>query len=198
VLGIKEFDSLVSVSPIKKIYRQKTRIKIYRTKYETEYGTVSKTKILREELPIELLSIIVEKKGMGYFCSIKKKDFKYAVLDTNCYIGGLRFKTTAFVHERIIPLVSREYLSMLYKTYPEYSLGKAIYTDNKRYNKKYNYCDITHHKFLLVLIHAPLYNYYCGRGCPSEHRLRGNKAEQGIYFKVLIAIDDVEDVEDVK
>ena len=168
VLGIKELDSLVCLFPNKKISRKK--------------------------VPIELLDIVVEKRKMKDFCSIKKKDFKYASLDTNCYISGLWYMTTTFVHECIIPLVSEKDLPILYKTYPKsFGLGKSIYDEDvKKYNKKYKYCNIVHHKFILVLIHAPLYNYYCNKIRPAAYRLRNDKAEQGIYFKVLIPIDDIE------
>jgi len=149
------------------------------------------------KLPIELSSVVMEKKKMGSFITTKKKDFKYISLDSNCYIlvlSGLGY----FVHENIIPIASEKYLSILNKAFPSSIRGidmsmRSMYGDKQKWNKEYTYCDILHHRFLVVLISASLHNHFYTKVAPRMHRFQGNKAEQGIYLKLLIPIlDDFE------
>jgi len=171
IIGIKEFKNPVLLFPNKKFNERK--------------------------IPYEELDIVIEEEKMKGFVLTKINNFRYISLDTNCYITGLWFNQIAsFVHEQIIPIVPQEYLPLLIKTYPNSNRKENdIYGDIKEYNKKYKYCDITCKKYLLVLVHAPLYNHYTyDRIRPPAHRFRGDKAEQGIYFKLLIPLlDDFED-----
>ena len=165
IIGVKEFKNPILLIPNRKFNEKK--------------------------IPWELLSVVIEKGKMKDFSTTKVNKFRYISLNANCYITGLWFNQIAsFVHEQIIPIVPQEYLPLLTKTYPNPNVeDKDIYGDIKKYNKKYKYRDITCHKYLLVLVHAPLYNHYTyDRIRPPAHRFRGDKAEQGIYFKLLIPL----------
>ena len=172
IIGIKEFKNPVLLFPSKKFNERK--------------------------IPYELLSVVIEEEKMKGFVLTKINNFRYISLNANCYITGFWFsKIASFVHEQIIPIVPQEYLPLLTKTYPYSDMkDKDIYGEIKEYNKKYEYYDITCKKYLLVLVHAPLYNHYTyDRIRPPAHRFRGDKAEQGIYFKLLIPLldDDVQE-----
>ena len=97
-----------------------------------------------------------------------------------------------FVKDYIIPDISTKYLSILNKTYSyRYSLLEQIqniYGERMTYNKRYQYWEINHHKFLLVLVHVPYYNEYKSRIVPRQYRFKEDKTVQGLYLKFLIPL----------
>ena len=171
ILGIKEFNEPVFMYPKNKKPNEK-------------------------KIPIELCSVVMEKERMKSFITTKERDFKYISLDSNCYIIGLwGTPIENFVQECIIPIVSEEYLLLLNKIYSKsskYGEIRNTYGSMQKYNKKYEYRNVLHHKFIAILIHAPLYNNYTYHCRPPAHRFRENKAEQGIYLKLLIPVLDDE------
>lgn len=184
VIGIKEFNNPILLLPNNTGKEKAIRIKRLR-----------KVKRLTEVLPV-----VIEKEKIENFTLIKKKNFRYLSLDTNCYITFFSILRLGFIEKHIIPVAPEKYLPVLNETYSKsFGIEKikqfSYGCDDYEYIKKYKYCDIPHHKYLLVLMHAPLYNRYCFEGVrPPTHRFRGDKAEQGIYFKLLIPI--LEDFED--
>jgi len=136
----------------------------------------------------ELSDVVMVMENIQSFPKTKKKDFRYLVLESNSYI--LDWSPSHFVHNYIIPIAPEEYLPILYKTwpYPWWGIISSIFSGKKEYYKGYQFESIVHHKFLAVLIHVPLYNQFRSKSQPQKYRFKGDKAEQGIYLKVLIPL----------
>jgi len=162
ILGITEFKNLVQVHP-------NFKMKTFEKKKEE-------------------LTVVMEIENVQSFLKTKKRDFRYIALEPNCYIIGSFVEK--FVHNYIIPIASEEYLPILNKTYPNLFIADigSIYSGKKEYYKGYKIENIMHHKFLVVLVHVPLYNHFRSAISPPRYRFKGDKAEQGMYLKVLIPL----------
>jgi len=165
ILGIKKFNNLVLVS---------LKNKPFITKDGEEFF------------------IVTEKENIKSF-TYSKNDFRYSVFDTTCYIITWDL-FPLFVREYIIPNASSNYLPILNKTYP----NRFIMADNIvqmvdkkiEYYEHYKYQKINYKKFMIALVNVSLYNQYRDRIRPQSYRFRGDKAEQGMYIKVLIPLID--------
>ena len=163
ILGIKEFDSLIFVLPKKQ------------------------KKTSKDEL-----HFVMEKKNISLLLTIKKANIQYLVFDTNCYM--LSWSLVAdMILRYVIPKAPKKYLSALHNT-NNYIRGegneKYILRDDIYYYKKHEYRKIPHHKFLVILMYVPWFNQNRTHIHPELYRFRGDKAEYGMYLKVLIPLLD--------
>ena len=150
-----------------------------------------------KKIPHKDMFVIVEKEKIKNF-TIKRGNFIYAQLDSNCYVTeSWSSNIASFVHKYVIPIAEDKYVAILKNTYPKPvghgKIFRSIYDATRiKYGKNYSYSHILHKKFLVILIPTTLYNSSLKDILPPRGRFQGDKAEQGIYLKLLIPVLDDE------
>lgn len=146
----------------------------------------------------EELFVVTEKENIQSF-PYNEDNFKYAIFDSICYVIPDGYP--GFQYYYILPYLPEKYLPILLKTYPKRYLYAGTITGVEdgqvEYYKNYRYMDIKHQKYLVALVNICLYNQYRDNIdvdgidiAPHLYRFRGDKAEQGMYIKVLIPLID--------
>ncbi|MGI6410953.1 MAG: hypothetical protein ACOX0V_06925 [Bacteroidales bacterium] len=164
VLGIKEFDSLVFVTP------DISNIENY--------------------MNIKFMHLITDKRNIyAYFDTPYFENFNYHIFDSSYYLA-ITNNISPIVWDFILPNISDEYASILKKTYPKkYFLYNIEIRDKEEYGCHF-IRQICHKKFLCLLMNVSFYNKIREKISPHNYLFKGSGFEKGLFIKVLIPLND--------
>lgn len=138
--------------------------------------------------------IATEKRNLKIVENTKIKNFKYLALEPNFYLCLSRFSNANFPFDYLLPIAKDSIKELLEDAYrnPYFSKFCKNYYGFRNYSEfkigSYEYTEITHSKWLVVLINVELYNDYLKKTLPFKGVFLDEKTIKGMYVKLLIPV----------
>lgn len=162
VLGIKDFDSLVSATP-----------DVICDEYVTN---------------IKYTTILTEKSNLWLFIRSMAERFNYSIFSPTCY---RMFYYRVFILEDVVPYIQEKYAELLTATYSKenyFDNNFDFYSNEEEEYRCFKIRLINHKKYLAVLMHLKYYNNIQNKISPSLYLFKGTIFEDKLYITVLIPI----------
>lgn len=138
--------------------------------------------------------IATEKSNLKIVKNTKVKNFKYLALEPNFYLCLSRFSNANFPFDYLLPIAKDSIKELLEDAYRNPYFSKfcnnhnSFKNDSKFKIGSYEYTDIAHSKWLVVLIRVELYNDYLRRTLPFKGVFLDEKTIKELYVKLLIPV----------